>query len=110
MTKELMIERLRVWAARAQSEAQHADTPEDVVNWTGQAQVLGSIAAFLAAQGAQLDPAGVRLQIVNDRQKSIRAWEQARDDEPALARSAGEVTGYDLALALLKDAGSGWAA
>ncbi len=110
MTKEQVIERLRVWATRAQSEAQQADTAEDVVNWTGQAQVLGSVAAFLAAQGAQLDPAGVRLQVVNDRQKSIRAWEQAHDDERALARYAGEVTGYDLALALLKDAGPSWAA
>jgi hypothetical protein len=108
VTREQVIERLRVWAVRAQSEAQRADTPADVLNWTGQAQVLSGIAEFLASQGAQLDPASVRLQVVTSRQKSIGAWEHARDDERALAQFAGEVTGYDLALSLLKDAGQSW--
>lgn len=110
MTREQVIDRLRVWAIRAQSEAQQADTPEDVANWTGQAQVLSGIGEFMLGQGAQLDPAGVRLQVISGRQKSIGAWDLARHTERELALHAGEVTGYDLALSLLKDAGQSWSA
>lgn len=110
MTREQIIERLRVWALRAQSEADNADNTIDTLTWTGQAQVLSGIAEFLASQGSQLDPGAARLQIISGRQKSIGAWDMARDNPRDLALHAGEVTGYDLALALLQDAGATWAA
>jgi hypothetical protein len=110
VTREQVIERLRVWATRAQSEANEADNPEDMLNWTGQAQVLGGIAEFLAGQGAQLDPAAVRLQVISGRQKSIGAWDLSRHNERDLALHAGEVAGYDLTLSLLQDVGEMWAA
>jgi hypothetical protein len=110
VTREQMIERLRVWALRAQSEADNADNTTDMLTWTGQAQVLGSIAEFLASQGSQLGPGGARLQIISGRQKSIGAWDLSRNNPRDLALHAGEVAGYDLALSLLKDVGSTWAA
>jgi hypothetical protein len=110
VTREQIIERLRVWALRAQSEADNADTPTDMLTWTGQAQVLSSIAEFLASQGSQLGPGEARLQVISGRQKSIGAWDLARGQPRDLALHAGEVAGYDLALSLLKDIGSTWAA
>jgi hypothetical protein len=110
VTREQVIERLRVWAARANSEALEADTPADRLNWTGQAQVLGDVAAFLANQGAGLDLERVRLQVIGGRQQAIAAWELARENERDLALHAGEVAGYDITLLLLRDVGSGWAA
>jgi hypothetical protein len=110
VTREQAIDRLRVWAARAQSEAQEADNPEDRLNWIGQAQVLGSVAAFLDGQGAALDPAAARLQVISGRQKSLAAWDLARESPRDLALHAGEVAGYDLTLALLTDVGQSWAA
>lgn len=108
MTREQVIDRLRVWAARAQSEANEADVPTDTVSWLGQAQILSGAAEFLAGQGAQLDPSRVRLQLISGRQKSLGAWDLARTNERELSLHAGEVAGYDLALALLKDAGDSW--
>jgi hypothetical protein len=110
VTREQVIDRLRVWAARANSEALEADTTADRLNWTGQAQVLGDVAAFLANQGAGLDLERVRLQVINGRQQAIAAWELARENERELALHAGEVAGYDITLSLLRDLGSGWAA
>ena len=110
MTREQVIERLRVWAARANSEALEADTTAGRLNWAGQAQVLGDVAAFLANQGAGLDLERVRLQVIGGRQQAIAAWELARENERELALHAGEVAGYDITLSLLRDLGSGWAA
>jgi hypothetical protein len=110
VTKEQVIERLRAWATRAQSEANYADQPTDRLNWTGQAQVLSGVAEFLAGQGSQLEPAAARRQIIDDREQSLGAWERARHNERDLALHAGEVTGYDLALSLLKDTGESWGA
>lgn len=110
MTREQAIDRLRVWAARAQSEANEADNPTDKLQWTGQAQVLSSIAEFLASQGAQLDPQAVRLQVISGRQRSLGAWDLARQNERDLALHAGEVSGFDLTLDLLQDAGQNWTA
>jgi hypothetical protein len=110
VTREQVIERLRVWAARANSEALEADTPADRLNWTGQAQVLGDVAAFLANQSAGLELDGVRLQVIEGRQQAIAAWEQARENARDLALHAGEVAGYDLTLTLLRDVGNNWAA
>jgi hypothetical protein len=108
VTREQAIERLRVWAARANSEALEADTPADQLNWTGQAQVLGDVAAFLASQGSELDLERVRLQVIDGRQQSIAAWALAQDNPRDLALHAGEVAGYDVTLSLLRDVG--WAA
>ena len=108
MTREQTIDRLRVWAQRAQSEANEADEKSDVLSWTGQAQVLSSIAEYMAGQGARLDPPGLRLQVINGRQKSLEAWGLARTDNNALSLHAGEVAAYDLALTLLKDTGDRW--
>jgi hypothetical protein len=105
-----MIDRLRVWALRAQSEADNGDNLIDTLTWTGQAQVLNGIAEFLASQGSQLGPGAARLQVISGRQKSISAWDMARGNPRDLALHAGEVAGYDLALSLLKDAGATWAA
>jgi hypothetical protein len=110
VTREQVIERLRVWAARANSEALEADTPGDQLNWTGQAQVLGDVAAFLASQGSGPDLERVRLQVIGGRQQAIAAWELARENPRDLALHAGEVAGYDITLVLLRDVGSGWAA
>jgi hypothetical protein len=110
VTRDQVIERLRLWAARAQWEATQADRPTDLLEWSGQAQVLAGIAEFLAGQGGQLALTAARVQIISGRQTSLAAWELARDDERALALHAGEVAGYDLALALLKSAGAAWAA
>ncbi len=110
MTREQVIERLRVWAARAQNEVSEADVPSDQLSWTGQAQILSGTAEFLAGQGSQLDPARVRLQLISGRQKSLAAWDMARTNERELALHAGEVAGYDLALTLLKDIGDAWPA
>lgn len=110
MTREQAIDRLRVWAARAQSEANEADNSGDKLHWTGQAQVLSSVAEFLASQGAQLDPQAVRLQVISGRQRSLGAWDLARNNERDLALHAGEVAGFDLTLALLQDAGQNWTA
>jgi hypothetical protein len=105
-----MIDRLRVWSLRAQSEADNADNTTDMLSWTGQAQVLSSVAEFLASQGTQLGPGAARLQIISGRQKSIGAWDLARGNPRDLAVHAGEVAGYDLALSLLQDVGATWAA
>ena len=108
MTREQAIERLRLWARRAQSEANEADRTTDSLNWIGQAQVLSSVAEYLAGQGSQLDPTGLRVQVIGGRQKSITAWDLARTNERDVALHAGEVAGYDLARSLLKDAGENW--
>ena len=110
MTREQVIERLRVGAARAQSEATEAGVPTNVANWLGQAQILSGAAEFMAGQGAQLDPPRVRLQLISGRQKSLAAWDLARENERDLALHAGEVAGYDLALSLLKEMGDTWPA
>lgn len=110
MTRDQAIERLRIWAQRAQAEANEADGGIDLLNWTGQAQVLSSVAEFLAGQGSQLDPAGIRLRNINGRQESLAAWGLARNNPRDLALHAGEVAAYDLALSLLTDAGEHWSA
>ena len=96
------IERLRAWARRAQSEAQYADTRENTLNWQSQAQVLNSVASFLADQGAQMSDFDVWEQVVADRSNSLAAW-QAQQEGPEVATYAGEVAGYDVALTALKD-------
>ena len=96
------IQRLRVWARRAQSEAQYADTRADMLNWQGQAEALGSVAAFLDNQGAQRSDFAIWSQVVSDREKALANW-QAQQTGIEVAFFAGQVSGYDLALTALPD-------
>lgn len=102
MNREQTIERIRVWARRAQSEAQYADTRADVLNWRGQAQALNGVASFLAEQGAQLDDFDIWSQVVADREKSRLSWLEMQSG-PEVALYAGQVSGFDVALTALKD-------
>ena len=106
--REQAVERLRQWAARAQHEAQYADTREDILHWQGQAQVLGGVATFLAGPGATLDDDTVWKQIVSDRSGALAAWEQAQEGAEAMLY-AGMVAGYDIVVTALTDiAGRAW--
>ena len=108
MKREQAVERLRQWAARAQHEAQYADTREDILHWQGQAQVLGGVATFLAGPGATLDDDTVWKQIVSDRSGALAAWEQAQEGAEAMLY-AGMVAGYDIVVTALTDiAGRAW--
>lgn len=102
MNREQTIERMRVWARRAQSEAQYADTHADALHWRGQAQALNSVASFLSEQGAQMDDLAVWSQVVADREKGRLAWQEAKDS-PDVPLYAGQVAGFDVALTALKD-------
>jgi hypothetical protein len=102
MNREQTIERMRVWARRAQSEAQYADTRADEQNWRGQAQALNGVASFLAEQGAQMDDFAIWAQVVSDREKCRLAWLETQQG-PDVAFDAGQVAGFDVALTALKD-------
>jgi hypothetical protein len=108
MNRDQVAERLRAWAARAQREALEADTHENILHWQAQAQVLSSIANFLADQGGESSNEQIWTRVVADRSKSLAAWlSQPEGDEAAYY--AGEVAGYDVALTALRDlAGKVW--
>ncbi len=108
MNRTYAVERLRAWAARAQSEAQEADTRENILNWQGQAQVLGDVATFLASPGAQMDDEKIWKQIVADRSRALANWEREQEGPEAMFYS-GLVAGYDVVLTTLTDvAGRSW--
>lgn len=108
MNREQTIERLRAWAARAQHEAQEADTREDILQWQGQAEVLSSVASFMADQGGQGGDQRLWKRVVADRERSMAAWLARREGTEA-AYYAGQVAGFDVALTALKDvAGRVW--
>jgi hypothetical protein len=102
VNREQIIERLRTWAARAQYEAQYADTRDDILNWQGQAQVLSSIATYLAGQGAELSYSAIWKQVVTDRGRALAEWERNQEGPEAMMY-AGIVAGYDVALTILSD-------
>jgi hypothetical protein len=108
VTREEAVDRLRVWAARAQQEALEADTWEDGQNWQGQAQVLGNVAAFVASQEPDVDDAVIWRRVVGDRERALAEWLSRRDAREE-AFFAGAEAGYDTALTALKDmAGKVW--
>lgn len=108
MNRAYAVERLRAWAARAQEEAQEADTRDNTLNWQGQAQVLGDVATFLAGPGAQLDDSQIWRQVVGDRSRAMANWEREQAGPEAMFY-AGHVAGYDVVLTILKDvAGRSW--
>lgn len=102
VNREHATDRLSAWAARAQHEAQEADTREDILNWQGQAQVLGSTATYLGGPGANQSDAHIWKQIVSDRQSALAAWEREQYGDQAMFH-AGRVAGYDVALTILAD-------
>jgi hypothetical protein len=102
MNREQTAERLRAWARRAQSEAQYADTREDRLKWTGQAQALSGVAGLLSEQGAELSDFEIWTQVVSDREKSLAAWKE-RQSGPDINTYAGLMAGYDVALTALRD-------
>lgn len=104
MTREEAIDRLQAWARRAQSEAQHADTPENTLHWQGQAQILSSVATFLAGTAMQLSNEQIYQQVVADRSAAFSAWERSQEGPEAM-QYAGMVAGYDVALTTLADMG-----
>jgi hypothetical protein len=103
MNREQTIERLRVWAARAQSEALYADNRENMLHWQAQSQVLSGVANFLSDQGANLDDFATWKRVVADREASLAQW-MARKGGVEAAYLAGQVAGYDVALTALRDA------
>ena len=108
MNRQQAIERLRIWAARAQQEAQEADTQENLLHWQGQAQVLSSVATFLSGAGAQANDDQLWKQIVSDRSAALAAWEREQGGAEAMYY-AGMVSGYDIAVTALTDiAGRTW--
>ena len=100
-TREEMIERLRVWSARALHEAQYADTREDILHWQGQSAVLSGVANYLEDQSGA-DDFTIWRQVVGDRSKSLAEW-MARQGGAEASLSAGQVAGFDVALTALKD-------
>ncbi len=102
MNREQTVERLRVWARRAQSEAQYADTREDRLKWQGQAQALNGVASLLAEQSGRMSDFEIWSQVVYDRDKCIAAWNE-RQSGPEIDFYAGQMAGYDIALTALKD-------
>jgi hypothetical protein len=100
--REAAIGRLRAWAERAAQEAQMADTREGKLNWQGQAQVLSSVATYLAGPGAQASDEQIWKQEVAERSNALAAWEQVQEGPEAMAY-AGVVAGYDVALTVLND-------
>jgi hypothetical protein len=86
----------------------NADTRENILNWQAQAQVLSSIAHFLADQSAEMDDQQLWTRLVADRGKSMAAW-LTQPEGPEAAFYAGEVAGYDVALTVIRDiAGRVW--
>ena len=100
MNREQISQRLQIWADEAQHEAEVADTHDDMLSWQGQAQVLGSTAAFLA--GTQSADVDIWQQIVGDRTQALGAWEKIQSGPEAML-CAGIVAGYDVALTVLRD-------
>lgn len=104
MNLEQTIQRLRLWAARAQHEAQEADNRADMLHWQAQGQVLGGVANFLADQGQRLDSLQIWTRVVADREEAMAAWFSHKGG-PEASFYSGAVAGYDVALTALTDVG-----
>jgi hypothetical protein len=102
VTRAEAVERLRVWARRAQHEAAQADTRASMLQWQAQAQVLAAVANFVANQDPQAPDDVVYRLVVADRTRSLTEW-LAREGGEAAAFYAGGVAGYDLALTTIRD-------
>ncbi|MGO8951036.1 MAG: hypothetical protein ACLQUY_25955 [Ktedonobacterales bacterium] len=102
MNREQMSQRLQLWADQAQHEAEEADTTQDMLNWQGKAQVLGSTATFLAGAGANMADVDIWQQIVGDRSRALEGWQKLQEGPEAMLY-AGIVAGYDLVMTVLRD-------
>lgn len=102
MNREQATELLRAWAARANHEAQEADTRENILSWQGQAQVLSAVATYLAGPASQAEDSAIWKQVVADRQSALGAWQKVQEGPQAMLY-AGMVAGYDVALTALAD-------
>jgi hypothetical protein len=102
VTRAEAVERLRVWAQRAQHEAAQADTRASMLQWQAQAQVLAAVANFVTNQDPQTPDDVVYRLVVADRTRSLTEW-AAREGGEAAAFYAGGVAGYDLALTTIRD-------
>lgn len=110
MNRQAFIERLRAWAARADTEVIYAHTEENKRTWQGNAGVLHAVANVAAAGASdRTDPRTLRLQLIADRQKVLASWNEQRA-ELDVATLTGEAQAYELILDLLKDADESWAA
>lgn len=108
MNRQLFVDRLRAWAARAENEVAYSEGTGKIA-WQGQAGVLRATASVVASGSTtNNDPAALRRQLLADRQKALVTWEH--DDDPAAAAMhSGEVAAYELILTLLRDVGERWA-
>jgi hypothetical protein len=95
------VERLRVWAQRAQHEAAQADTRASMLQWQAQSQALTAVANFVASQDPQTPDDVVYRLVVADRTRSLSEW-AARQGGEAADFYAGAVAGYDLAITTIK--------
>jgi selenocysteine lyase/cysteine desulfurase len=109
MNRQTFVERLRAWAARADNEvAFSAGTAKRT--WQGEAEVLRATAnVAISSGGAPQTPGALRAQLIADRQKTLKEWEEATDPDE-VAFLSGQTTAYDLVLTLLKDADLQWVA
>jgi hypothetical protein len=102
VTRQEAVERLRLWATRAQHEATEADTWQNGQQWQGQAQALGGVATFLAGQSPEVEDKAIWREIVADRERALAEW-LARQETTEAPFFAGAVAGYDTALTAIKD-------
>jgi hypothetical protein len=113
LTRPQTVERLRLWAQRAQHEAVEADTVQNAQNWQGQAQVLAAVANFLASQPPEVADTTIWRRVVADRERTVAEWFARQGSEDSDGGGApfyaGAVAGYDVALTAIKDmAGRVW--
>ena len=101
MTRAEAVERLRVWAQRAQHEAAQADTRASMLQWQAQSQALTAVANFVASQDPQTPDDVVYRLVVADRTRSLTEW-LAREGGEAADFYAGAVAGYDLAITTIR--------
>jgi hypothetical protein len=104
VTRAEAVERLHVWAQRAQHEAAQADTRASMLQWQAQGQALSAVASFLASQDPETSEDVIYRLVVADRARSLSEW-AAREGGEAAAFYAGAVAGYDLAITTIKDMG-----
>jgi hypothetical protein len=102
VTRTEAVERLRVWAQRAQHEAAQADTRASMLQWQAQSQALTAVANFVASQDPQTPDDVVYRLVVADRARSLSEW-AAREGGEAADFYAGAVAGYDLAITTIRD-------
>jgi hypothetical protein len=103
---EQVLDRLRVWSARAAHEVENS-SGAIATSWKGQQRVLGAVTKYMQGEGARYSPNQVRLRLIEDSGRARLQWEASKN-EREVAELAGEVAAYELVLTLLKEAGPTW--